>query len=114
MEAGGSAGERVEAMPSAHGCKPAGGLNGGRPGAAPPPRGGARLLPGQGGPRGLASWGRGDRAVTLPTINTANGPNICNDSITLGFTGAFLLHKLDPLSYRASHFLLTKLAAGHL
>ena len=52
--------------------------------------------------------------MTLPTINLANGPNICNDSITLGFTGAFLLHKLDPLSYRASHFLLTKLAAGHL
>ena len=69
---------------------------------------------GREGPRGLASWSRGDRAMTLPTINLANGPNICNDSITLGFTGAFLLHKLDLLSYRASHFLLTKLAAGHL
>ena len=52
--------------------------------------------------------------MTLPAINMANGLNICNDSITLAFTAAFLLHKLDPLSYRASHFLLTKLAAGHL
>ena len=53
-------------------------------------------------------------AVTLPTSNMTNGLNMYKDSITLGFMGAFLLHKLDPLSYRASCFLLTKLSAGQL